>query len=84
MAVLNRIVIDVVTEEELSERRMEIIAREATDYVHTIVMEPEDECHDEVDKLSETHVHDTGDGSRCPTCVNYSLDSRNGDNVLAG
>jgi hypothetical protein len=84
MAVLNRIVIDVVTEEELSERRMEIIAREATDYVHTIVMEPEDECHDEVDKLSHTHVHDTAEGERCSVCVNFARDYRSGDSVLAG
>lgn len=83
MAVLNRIIIDVITEEELPERRMEIIAREATDYVFTIVMEPEDEVHSEVNKHSETHVHDATE-ERCSLCTSYGRDYLNGDVVLAG
>ena len=81
MAVLNRITLDLVTEEELPETRLKQITREAVDYVHVILVEPEDQAHDEIDKNANFHVHDNNDGnSYCEFCVSTNAQDRlNGD-----
>lgn len=83
MATLTRITVDLVTEEPLSDRRMETIARETTEHVHLLGVETEDQANVKVDKYVEAHIHDTGDGDRCGQCVQHSLDYRNGDIVVA-
>jgi len=81
-AVLTRFTIDLVTKEPLSERRVAMLAREMTENLHVLLIEPEDEAHVEVDKLAYGHVHDTAAGDRCPVCVEGSLDYRNGISVV--
>lgn len=83
MATLTRFVIDLVTEEPLSDRRMETLARETTEHLHLLGVEAEDEANVKVDKLAEAHIHDTGDGDRCGHCANHARDYRNGDIVVA-
>lgn len=83
MAVLTRFVIDLVTEEELSERRTSVLAREMTENLHTLGVETEDEAHKEVDKYTHAHVHEVVD-ERCSFCVDLSLDYRNAQAVIDG
>ena len=83
MAVLTRFTVDLVTDEELSERRVQVIARELTDNLHVLVVEAEDEANMEVDKLAYGHVHNGGNnGNRCPVCTDASLDYRDGNSVV--
>lgn len=82
MAVLTRFTVDLVTEEELSERRIEIIAREMTENLHVLVVETEDAPIKSVEKNAHGHVHDVADGSRCAWCVNEAKDYKNGDVVV--
>ena len=84
MPVLTRFTVDLVTEEQLSERRVEVISREMTDNLHIILTEAEDEAYDQVNKHSYGHVHDTADGSTCPSCAENARDYRNGDRVAEG
>lgn len=82
MAHLHRWTTDGVLPEELPEHRKDAIGRQLTDYLHTILFEPEEEAHDEVEKYIECHVHDTAEGERCPYCMNHARDYKNGDTVL--
>jgi hypothetical protein len=83
MAVLTRFTVDLITDEELSERRIEIIAREMTENLHVLVVETEDAVVSGVDKYAYGHVHDTAEGDRCSYCVNESRDYKSGDAVVA-
>lgn len=83
MATLTRFTVDLVTEEELSQRRMDSLARELTDHLHVLGVETEDQANVQVDKHVTAHVHDCGDGDRCSFCLEYSRDYRNGDIVVA-
>jgi hypothetical protein len=82
MATLTRFTADLVTQEALSERRVEIISRQLTEYLHTLIVEDDDRPHLEVDKNAHGHVHDTADGDRCGYCLEESRDYRNGDSVV--
>lgn len=83
MPILTRFVIDLVTEEELSERRTAVIAREMTDTLHVLGIDADDEAHTEVNKYAEGHVHEVTD-ERCTFCVEHSLDYRNGQALVEG
>ncbi len=80
MAVLHRITVDVVCEEELSDRRLATIAAQASEYVHLLGTETDDEVIMVTDKYAEAHVHDSTD-DRCRTCRYHSADDKNGDSV---
>lgn len=80
---LNRITLDLVTREPISQRRMETMAREATENLHLLVVEQEDGAVVKIDKYVEAHVHDTADGDRCPNCLQHSMDYKSGEAVMA-
>lgn len=83
MAANNRLVIDLVTDEPLSEHRLKSLAREASNNLHIVLTDPDDEVHEEVVKYAEGHYHEQN-GDRCSYCVEMSLDYRSGDNVVTG
>jgi hypothetical protein len=84
MPVLTRFTVDLVTDEPLSETRVDTLSRELTDHLHVLGIEPEDEGHPELNsKLAYGHVHDTAEGDKCAYCRNNSVDYLNGDVVLA-
>ena len=78
---LNRITIDLLTEEPISQRRMDSMAREATENLHLLVVEKEDAAVVKIDKYTEAHPHATSSGERCPNCLEHSLDYRSGESV---
>lgn len=80
---LNRITLDIVTREPISQRRMDIMAREATENLHLLIVEQEDGAVVKIDKYVEAHVHDTAGGDRCPNCLEHSMDYKSGEAVMA-
>jgi hypothetical protein len=83
VAFLNRITIDVVSKEQLSDGRLEHLSRECTDYLHVVLVEPEDDVHVELDKHYNYHVHDNTDGdSYCDFCVRTNAQDRLSGDVL--
>jgi hypothetical protein len=84
VAYLNRITIDVVSKEQLSESRLEHLSREATNFVHVVLVEPEDEVHVELDKHYNYHLHDNTTGeSYCEFCVHTNAQDRlSGDQLV--
>ena len=82
MATLTRLVVDLVTEEELSEARVRAISSELSDNLHVIVVEDEDQPNLHVEKNFRGHVHDNSEGGYCPWCVKHAEDRLNGDIVV--
>jgi hypothetical protein len=82
MPVLHRITIDLVAEEELSQRRMDTMAREAAENLHLLIAEKEDQAILNLDKYAEAHVHNTEDGDRCGHCLHHSKDYRSGNTAV--
>lgn len=80
MAFLNRFLVDVVTDEEMSDRRLASIASELSEHVHVLGLEPEDGLVNVVDKQATGHTHDGT--SRCQVCEYNAYDSRNGDTLV--
>lgn len=80
MATLNRFTVDLVTEDELSQRRLDILAGELSEWLHLLGVEVEDEMENVSDKFVSGHVHDATE-SRCRTCAYQAQDSKNGDVV---
>lgn len=78
---LNRITLDLLTEEPISQRRLDIMAREATENLHLLVVEQDDSAVVKIDKYVEAHVHATADGERCVSCLEHSLDYKSGMSV---
>jgi len=79
---ITRFTVDLVTEEPLSERRQEMMAGEISENLHLLVIEPEDEMINVLDKYVNGHTHDATQ-ERCPQCYYHCRDSKNGD-VVAG
>lgn len=81
MGVLNRVVIDFWTEEELSERRKEIMAREVSDNLH-IMAEAEDGVDQKFEhKFFHIHEHDSTRDTSCRFCISFADDRRNRRNL---
>jgi hypothetical protein len=78
---LNRITLDLLTEEPISQRRLDSMAREATENLHLLIVEKEDAAVVKIDKNIEAHVHATSTGDRCPNCLEHSLDYKSGESV---
>ena len=78
MAHLNRFIVDVVTDEPLSERRMEMLAAEISEWVHVLGVESDDSPINVEDKYASGHEHDTTE-ERCGHCYYHARDSKNGD-----
>lgn len=78
---LNRITLDLLTEEPISQRRLDTMAREATENLHLLVVEQDDSAVVKIDKYTESHVHSTSSGERCPNCLEHSLDYKSGESV---
>lgn len=81
MPVLNTLIIEVVTEDELTERRLNDIAAETSEYIHVVLTEPDDSVIVVNDVRSTAHIHDGT--SRCAFCEHNAYNSRNGDIVVA-
>ena len=81
MATLNRFTIDLVTDEPLSERRLQTIAREMSEWVHLLGVENDDEMINVSEKLAMGHAHDSTE-DQCRVCNYASYDSRNGDQLV--
>ena len=77
MASLNRFVIDLTTDEELSERRIQSIAKELSDHVH-LFSEDEDGVDQKSDKLFYGHVHNAAEDI-CRYCRSHSRDGVDGE-----
>ena len=83
MPFLNRFVIDLVTEDEISQRRRDYIAEDLSEHAHLLSTEPEDGVMNVLDKLAQGHEHDAS-VTRCGDCTYHARDARNGDIVAAG
>jgi hypothetical protein len=81
MAQITRFVIDLITEEELSQRRRDTIAREMSEWTHLLGVETDDEMINVSDKQAVAHTHDATQ-DQCSQCNYHSWDSRNGDTVV--
>lgn len=77
---LNRITVDLLTEEPISQRRLDSMAREVTENLHLLVVEQEDSAVVKIDKYVEAHVHAAVD-DRCQFCLEKSLDYKSGTSV---
>ena len=83
MTYLNRLTVDFVSKEQLSDGRLEHLTRELTDYLHVVLVEPEDEVHVEIDKHYNYHAHDNTNGeSYCDFCVRVNAQDRLSGDVL--
>lgn len=81
MPVLNTIIVEFVTEDELTERRRDDIASEVLTNVHVVLTEPEDGVINLNDVRATCHEHDGT--NRCAFCEHNAYNSRNGDIVVA-
>lgn len=72
----NRIVVDVITEEPMTDVRLRTLAREASDWVHTIGVEPDDEVDETVDKNQHGHIHRSTRGENCMFCIENGCSDR--------
>jgi hypothetical protein len=83
MSFLQRFVIDLVTEDEMSQRRRDTIAEDLSEHAHLLSTEPEDGVVNVLDKLAQGHEHDAT-VNRCADCTYHARDARNGDVVASG
>lgn len=72
----NRIVVDVITEEPLSEIRLRAMAREAADQIYAVVVEQEDGVIENAEKNMHGHVHVSTPRVNCEFCIENGTSDR--------
>jgi hypothetical protein len=82
MAHITRFIIDFITEDELSERRQQIMGGEMSENLHLLVQEVDDEMINVSGKYVNAHTHDATQDA-CNVCQYHAYDSKNGDVVVA-